>query len=316
MGYYPYRAPLKPEERTIGGLKRRLRKLELRMQDIPTEEDDRAPDERVEPQNRVTIDEVLNAIKRLRAEIPLVDVQRLEAAPLNFALPNVTEIALFIPPDYNRHTIQYLFKNVETLVRETQAALRSREKSWLYRNLFPKARGRTLETLCTKELTYVRLFNYRAVLNDTVDAIARGQECRWAQIIDLRVLLAKREGEKDALRRSRIFAPLPPSPHDILKARVAAADQKARDAVSVLRDKVAKTDRCPYCNTFVGEKGYHLDHIVPVARGGISTEDNLVYVCVPCNRKKRHLGLTAFARREGIAIEPLIERLLRMGKHV
>lgn len=49
----------------------------------------------------------------------------------------------------------------------------------MYRKLFPKARAHALETLSTKELNYVRLFNYRAVLNDTVDAIARGQECRW-----------------------------------------------------------------------------------------------------------------------------------------
>jgi 5-methylcytosine-specific restriction endonuclease McrA len=316
MGYYPYRAPLKPEELTITGLKRRLRKLELRMQDLPAEEDERSMDERVERGDRVTIDDLLNAIKQLRATIPLIDAQRLEAEPLSFALPSIADDALFIPPYYGPHAIQHVFDNIERLVKETQVTRRARERSWIYRKLLPRTHANDLESLSTKELNYARLSSYRAVLNETANAIARGQKCRWPDIINLRVLLAKREGEKDALRRSRIFAPVPPSAHDILRARVAAADQQARDAMSALRGKIPRTEVCPYCNLRVAEKGYHLDHIVPVARGGISAEDNLVYVCVPCNQKKRSLGLTVFAKQEGIAVEPLIERLHRLGKHV
>lgn len=44
-----------------------------------------------------------------------------------------------------------------------------------------------------------------------------------------------------------------------------------------------KGDSCTYC----GEKGIRaLDHIIPVARGGKNTFDNLVPCCDSCNSRK------------------------------
>lgn len=42
---------------------------------------------------------------------------------------------------------------------------------------------------------------------------------------------------------------------------------------------------CQYC----GERGRKLecDHVMPVSRGGETTEDNLVTACFACNRSKR-----------------------------
>lgn len=316
MAYYRSRDPLKPEELTIGGIRRRLRKLEHRLQDIPSEEDNRTWEERVAPEDRVTIDELLGAIKRLRLAIADIDRVLLEKAPLNFTLPSVSHDSMSIPFPYNSHIVDQQFTLIERLVTESRSARLSIERNWIYARLFPKWRKRRIEALSSTELSYARLFDYRRVLRDTAYIIDRGLKCRWPEIIQLRLLLARRENEKQTLLRSRLFAPVPPSPHDILKARVAAADRKARDAISAIRAKIPKTERCPYCDKVVGNKGYHLDHIVPVARGGISSEDNLVYVCLPCNQKKHNLGLTAFAKQQGIAVEPLIERLHRMGKHL
>lgn len=55
--------------------------------------------------------------------------------------------------------------------------------------------------------------------------------------------------------------------------------KKVRKAV-FLRDG----EKCMYCQTTTGP--WHLDHVLPVSRGGDSTADNLVVACVPCNSSK------------------------------
>lgn len=42
---------------------------------------------------------------------------------------------------------------------------------------------------------------------------------------------------------------------------------------------------CTYCGTEEGP--FHLDHVVPVSKGGENTEDNLVVACAACNLSKR-----------------------------
>lgn len=55
----------------------------------------------------------------------------------------------------------------------------------------------------------------------------------------------------------------------------------------VIRNRVFKRDdyTCQYC----GERGKKLecDHVIPVARGGLHDDDNLVTACFACNRSKR-----------------------------
>ena len=46
---------------------------------------------------------------------------------------------------------------------------------------------------------------------------------------------------------------------------------------------------CYYCGRQVGIKALTMDHLVPLARGGRSTKDNLVPCCKECNNKKRTL---------------------------
>lgn len=44
---------------------------------------------------------------------------------------------------------------------------------------------------------------------------------------------------------------------------------------------------CYYCGNKVGFKDLTMDHIIPLARGGRSTKDNLVPCCKECNNKKK-----------------------------
>jgi len=47
------------------------------------------------------------------------------------------------------------------------------------------------------------------------------------------------------------------------------------------------TGTCWYCGEKVGFKNLTMDHVIPLARGGRSTKDNLVPCCKECNIKKK-----------------------------
>jgi len=53
----------------------------------------------------------------------------------------------------------------------------------------------------------------------------------------------------------------------------------------VMREKVLIRDAytCYYC----GQEANTVDHIIPISKGGISVEDNMIAACVRCNSGKR-----------------------------
>ncbi len=46
---------------------------------------------------------------------------------------------------------------------------------------------------------------------------------------------------------------------------------------------------CWYCGQKVGYANLTMDHVIPLARGGRSTKDNLVPCCKECNNQKKSL---------------------------
>ena len=56
-----------------------------------------------------------------------------------------------------------------------------------------------------------------------------------------------------------------------------------------LREKIMKRDNytCQFCGKYMpDEVGLHIDHIVPIAKGGKSVESNLQVLCSKCNASK------------------------------
>ena len=43
-------------------------------------------------------------------------------------------------------------------------------------------------------------------------------------------------------------------------------------------------DVCRYCESTTGP--FHIDHVIPVSKGGSNHDDNLCVACAPCNLKK------------------------------
>lgn len=75
-------------------------------------------------------------------------------------------------------------------------------------------------------------------------------------------------------------------------ARAASYRRKFdRDAETIEFVELLKNDPCSYC----GAPGpSHIDHIVPVSKGGPNTPDNLTAACVSCNSSKHDRSLLEF----------------------
>ena len=58
-------------------------------------------------------------------------------------------------------------------------------------------------------------------------------------------------------------------------------------------------NKCYWCNTKIIKNNYHIDHYVPLAKGGKHTIDNLVISCPTCNLKKNAKDPIQFANSIG-----------------
>jgi len=70
--------------------------------------------------------------------------------------------------------------------------------------------------------------------------------------------------------------------------RIKAEREKARvlRASAWWKEKI-KNGVCHYCEQKVSPKDLTMDHLVPLARGGLSVKNNLVPSCKACNAKKK-----------------------------
>ncbi len=72
-----------------------------------------------------------------------------------------------------------------------------------------------------------------------------------------------------------------------LRTRVASRRRVHRPAVSRRRVFERDRDTCQYCGAQPGRSQLTLDHVLPRARGGGTTWENVVACCGPCNSHKR-----------------------------
>jgi len=77
---------------------------------------------------------------------------------------------------------------------------------------------------------------------------------------------------------------------------------KARDAIpNSVREYVIERDarHCSYCSRGgndwgTGDQPWHIDHVVPVGRGGPTVADNLTLSCARCNLQKGSMSPVQF----------------------
>lgn len=83
------------------------------------------------------------------------------------------------------------------------------------------------------------------------------------------------------------------------RKRNADGDHTAADLAEIL---AAQKHRCAYCRADLRRTNKHVDHIVPLARGGSNGRSNLQYLCQPCNQAKNWKDPNDFARSLGLLI--------------
>lgn len=100
------------------------------------------------------------------------------------------------------------------------------------------------------------------------------------------------------------------------KALASAHMRKARAGSQALRRRAARQGVCPYCGQPLDPASARLDHIYPIAHGGLSTARNTVMACLACNRTKGELGLLEFLKQSGRDVGVVVDALMRMGKKI
>ena len=88
---------------------------------------------------------------------------------------------------------------------------------------------------------------------------------------------------------------------NIRRARKAAAGgaYTSADARAILS---AQGHRCAYCRDDLRKTKRHLDHIMPLARGGSNDPSNLQWLCATCNLSKGAKDPIEFARERGLLV--------------
>jgi len=98
-------------------------------------------------------------------------------------------------------------------------------------------------------------------------------------------------------------------------AKAASIDKKTRNRAASLKRLVDKTPDCPYCSKALGDQP-HLDHIYPIASGGLSIKDNLIWCCAACNSKKSDKGLVEFLIEANLPVEAVLTQLRDLRKRI
>lgn len=85
------------------------------------------------------------------------------------------------------------------------------------------------------------------------------------------------------------------------RARKAQAqgDHSDADLVEIF---AAQNKRCAYCRSDLRKAKKHVDHIVPLARGGSNGRSNLQFLCAPCNQTKSAKDPTDYAQSIGLLL--------------
>ncbi len=79
-----------------------------------------------------------------------------------------------------------------------------------------------------------------------------------------------------------------------LKASAATDTESVRQFFSWIKNQDFVT--CTYCGVFISGKSVHIDHIVPLSRGGSHLPDNFALACGSCNSSKHDLLLSEWRR--------------------
>lgn len=86
-----------------------------------------------------------------------------------------------------------------------------------------------------------------------------------------------------------------------------AKSYKDYGAADVVRLKRIQGDKCVYCGKPILD--YHIDHIKPIAKGGVDRIDNLAISCPECNLAKSDKDLKTFTKDTGKNYDEIVTKI-------
>lgn len=98
--------------------------------------------------------------------------------------------------------------------------------------------------------------------------------CKGAAVVE--------HASRYTLHTAKIDLPVPSVIRLVNYRRVPRLNRSVSRKGILLRD----ANTCQYCGAKMGPGSLTLDHVMPKARGGLATWENLVASCKPCNNKK------------------------------
>jgi 5-methylcytosine-specific restriction endonuclease McrA len=135
--------------------------------------------------------------------------------------------------------------------------------------------------------------NQRAIDAEKVNAKKRARRAAQAEqyAAEQRAYFASDPEKWRAYHRAYKRARYAANPNEFLERvalRRARYKEATADAERVSRQNVYDRDegRCYLCDKPVAYKAFHLEHIVPLAKGGAHVMANVATACGPCNRRK------------------------------
>lgn len=186
---------------------------------------------------------------------------------------------------YNRaKTLKHLAKpevraRHEAQRRTPEAIARKREYD---------AKRRTDDSVRSRSLLVAREYKKRPEVREHLRELSRTRENspKWK---GRRKEQRSRPGYKArqvARARERRHA----NPEEMLRLRIKAHLRRVslsgeHSVDDIRRILSAQRERCAICRCRLGQK-FHIDHIIPIARGGDNTPRNLQILCPPCNLSK------------------------------
>ena len=75
--------------------------------------------------------------------------------------------------------------------------------------------------------------------------------------------------------------------HSFERRKLAKQTADGTITISTIRELYKLFTHCPYCGTVLTVENRHLDHIYPLAKGGLHILKNLIPCCADCNHAKR-----------------------------
>lgn len=226
-------------------------------------------------------------------------------------------------------SLEHELKAAQRQVEEMKELIRSRpcSKSWIWRAINDDDRPERLANNIAEHDRLARTFAklrtpavraaqdlVQSFLTDR-DAVEKVKPSRYVVEHWRREAAQAKAAETERARHEAERARLEAlhAKTEVERAKAAALDKRTRKHARANAYKVMKTEKCPYWGGPLGDEP-HLEHIYPVAKGGLSIVQKMVYACASCNSKKSDKGLIEFLDQAGFNVLVVLRTL--MGKIV